>query len=44
MKKQLTGLRRYNGAVMISSAGRKELAFESAQWKNGVFSIPCSKA
>ena len=37
MKELFADLRRNNGAVVISAASGKEYAFESAQWKNGVF-------
>ena len=37
MKELFADLRRNNGSVVISSAGGKEYAFESGQWKNGVF-------
>ncbi|HOJ29958.1 MAG TPA: hypothetical protein PL059_12875 [Spirochaetota bacterium] len=32
-------MRRHNGAIVISSAGGEEYAYESAQWKNGVFTF-----
>jgi hypothetical protein len=37
MKELFTDIRRGTGAVVISSASGKEYAFESAAWKNGVF-------
>lgn len=39
MKELFADLRRHNGAIVISSAGGKEYAYESAQWKNGVFTF-----
>ncbi|MBW7887884.1 MAG: caspase family protein [Bacteroidetes bacterium] len=37
MKELFADLRNNNGAVVISSASGKEFAFESSEWKNGVF-------
>ncbi len=37
MKELFADLRRNNGTVVISSAGGGEYAFESSEWKNGVF-------
>ena len=37
MKELFADLRRGSGAMVISSAGGKEYAFESAEWNNGVF-------
>jgi uncharacterized caspase-like protein len=39
MKELFADLRRNNGAVVISSASGEEYAYESAQWKNGVFTF-----
>ncbi|MEW6526280.1 MAG: caspase family protein [Spirochaetota bacterium] len=39
MKELFADLRRNNGAVVISSAGGEEYAYESPQWKNGVFTF-----
>lgn len=39
MKELFADLRRHNGAIVISSAGGEEYAYESAQWKNGVFTF-----
>nr|NQU91330.1 caspase family protein [Bacteroidota bacterium] len=37
MKELFADLRRGSGAVVISSAGGKEYAYESQEWNNGVF-------
>lgn len=37
MKELFADLRRNNGAAVISSASGQEFAFESSEWKNGVF-------
>ncbi|MCX8124085.1 MAG: caspase family protein [Spirochaetes bacterium] len=39
MKELFADLRRHNGAIVISSAGGEEYAYESAQWRNGVFTF-----
>ncbi len=44
MKELFADLRRNNGAVVISSASGKEYAFESAEWKNGVFTYSLIEA
>ncbi len=37
MKELFADLRRHNGTIVIASAGSEEYAYESAKWKNGVF-------
>lgn len=43
MQEVFSDLARGNGAVVISAAGGKEFAFESAEWNNGVFTYAIRK-